>query len=68
MPEAKRFADRVRAQRITRSWSMRDLASHAGIHENYVAMIEKGKQVPSLDVAARIARAFKVRLGELLDP
>jgi transcriptional regulator with XRE-family HTH domain len=67
-PEAKRFAERVRARRITQYWSVRDLARHADVHYNYLARIERGEQVPSIDIASKIARAFKVRLGELLDP
>jgi transcriptional regulator with XRE-family HTH domain len=66
-PEVKRFAERMRAHRISGYWSMRDLARHAGLHYNYVARIEHGEQVPSLEVAARIARALKIKLGALTD-
>ena len=67
-PETRRFAERVRAHRIAVYWSLRDLGQHAHLHPNHIAKIERQEVDPSLTVAGKIARAFKVRLGELLDP
>jgi transcriptional regulator with XRE-family HTH domain len=66
-PEARRFAERMKAKRITLYWSLHDLSRHAGVHNRYLGRLERGVQVPSLDVAAKIARALKVKLGELTD-
>jgi transcriptional regulator with XRE-family HTH domain len=67
-PEAKRFANRMRAKRIAQYWSLRDLGRHAGVHHNYLGRVERGEAVPTLDAAAKIARAFRAKLGEMIDP
>jgi transcriptional regulator with XRE-family HTH domain len=66
-PEVKRFAVQMKARRVSAYWSLRDLSRHAHVHDRYLARIERGEQVPTLEVAAKIARALKVKLGELTD-
>lgn len=47
--------------------SQEQLAERAGLHPNYVGMIERGVRNPTLDVSARIARALRVALPKLVE-
>jgi transcriptional regulator with XRE-family HTH domain len=38
----------------------------AGLHRNYVGILERGVQSASLDAICKLARALKVRPAELL--
>ena len=38
----------------------------ADLHRNYVGVLERGLQTPSLDVICKLAAALKVKAGELL--
>lgn len=53
------IAQRIRARRKERGWSLADLAREAGLKApSYVLHIEKGEKVPSEEVAGRLARAL----------
>jgi transcriptional regulator with XRE-family HTH domain len=67
-PECKRFRERMRARRIAASWSANALARRAHITKGYVGRVERGEQIPSLEIAARIAKALGVKLSDLTDP
>lgn len=47
--------------------SQEKLAEAAGLHPTYVSMVERGIRNPTLDVAARIAKALKVTLPRLIE-
>jgi transcriptional regulator with XRE-family HTH domain len=47
--------------------SQEKLAERAGLHPTYVSMVERGVRKPTLDVAARIAKALKVGLPKLVE-
>jgi len=45
-----------------------ELAQKAKVTQSYVAMLEAGeKKNPSLDVLKRLAKALKVKVGELVE-
>lgn len=60
------FGKRLRELRLERGISQEKLAEMAGLHRNYVGILERGAQSASLDVICELARALKVRPAELL--
>ena len=56
--------EKVRELRGTRKQI--DVASQIGISQNFYSQIEAGKRTPSLKLAIAIARAFDVKLDDLL--
>jgi transcriptional regulator with XRE-family HTH domain len=63
---AKSFGLAVRARRTAAGLSQEELAERAGLHPTYVSMVERGIRNPSLDVAARLAKALKAGLPALI--
>ncbi len=66
-PEAVAFGEAVRKRRKARNWTQERLAEEAGIAAIHVGFVERGENVPKLTLILRIARAFRVRPGELID-
>ena len=66
-PLAKRFGIAVRKQRMAGGLSQENLAERARLHPTYVSMVERGVRNPTLDVAARLAKALKVSLPRLIE-
>lgn len=60
------FGKRVRLLRHTRELTQEDLAEYADVHRTYISAIERGEQSVSIDNAAKIAKALKVSLSELM--
>lgn len=63
---ARRLGERVRELRSGRGWSLETLASAAGVSRSMLSQIERGLTNPTLGVTLRIAQAFHMSLGELL--
>ncbi len=63
---SKRFGIVVRKHRLQADMTQEALAERAGIHATYVGMVERGDRNPTLDVAARIAKALKLDLAALI--
>lgn len=57
---------RIRQLRKERGWRQIDLAEETGIHENYVTDLEKGSKEVCLRTLREIAKAFDMKLAELL--
>ncbi len=53
------LGDRVRAMRVMRDMSRRELARKSGISERYIAEIEKGRGNVSIMLLLRIAQAVR---------
>ncbi len=58
---------RVRVLRAERGWSQEVLAELAGLHRNYIGHVERGEIHVSVVQLARIAEAFGLRPGVLID-
>ena len=56
----------VRAKRTALGMSQEDFADHAGFHRTYVGFLERGERTPTIATLARLARAFKVKISDLL--
>lgn len=65
-PLTKRFGIAVRVRRTNAGISQEKLAELAGLHPTYVGMVERGVRNPTIDVAARLAKALKVALPKLI--
>lgn len=64
--EAEIFGRRLRQLRLDAGWTQEQLAEAAGITTTYTSDLERGTKVPSLTIALRISRAFKMPIAELL--
>jgi lipoyl-dependent peroxiredoxin len=58
---------RIRALRLERGLRLADMATLTGFSEAYLYRVEEGQRSPSLPGLLRIADAFNVSPGELLD-
>lgn len=62
----KAFGQQIRKSRKSRGWTQSDLAEYTGFHRTYIGMAERGERNVSLKNMAIFARAFEVRICELL--
>jgi transcriptional regulator with XRE-family HTH domain len=58
---------RVKHLRAQRNWSLEALAGASGVSRSMLSQIEREQANPTLAVTLRIARAFGMGLGELLE-
>ena len=58
----------LRERRAARQWSQGDLAERLGVSRQTINAIETEKYDPSLELAFRIARLFKVRVEDVFQP
>jgi transcriptional regulator with XRE-family HTH domain len=63
----RRLARNLVKLRAERGWSQEDLAYEAGLHRTYVSGIEREVRNPTIGIVERLAKALKVRPGDLLD-
>jgi transcriptional regulator with XRE-family HTH domain len=63
---AARIAAEVRRTRTTLGWSQLALAERAGLSLNYVSLIERAEQLPSVRVLVQLAEALGMKLGALV--
>ena len=59
-------AQNLRRLRQDRGLSQEELADLAGLNRNYVGMIEREENAPTVDTLEELAKALKVRPEELL--
>ena len=64
---SKHFGSAIRQRRLAAGLSQEKLAEKSGLHPTYISMVERGVRNPTLDVAARIAKALKVALPALIE-
>lgn len=63
---AKKFATRIRFERIKKRYSQEKLAELAGIGRSTLTQIEAQTSSPTLDVVEKIAKALEYEPFELL--
>ena len=61
-----RLAIVVQSERKKRSWNQLELSNRAGLDRAYISGLENGKQNPTIGVVLKLAKAFDVKLDELL--
>lgn len=60
------FGSAVRAERLRKKLTQAKLAELAGLHYNYVGLIERGQTAPALDTVFKLATALGRRPSTLL--
>jgi transcriptional regulator with XRE-family HTH domain len=60
------LGDRLRQLRAERGWSLQVLASASGVSRSMLSQIEREQANPTLAVTLRIAQAFGMTLGDLV--
>ena len=56
----------LRAQRLAKGMSLRELAARTSVSNAYLSELERGRHEPSLSVLRAIASALDARLGPML--
>ncbi len=64
---SRHLGGRVKHLRSVRGWSLEALAAASGVSRSMLSQIEREQTNPTLAVTLRIAQAFGLTLGELLD-
>ncbi|MGD0534438.1 MAG: helix-turn-helix transcriptional regulator [Methanoregula sp.] len=57
--------NKIKVYRAIHDLTQEDLAKAIGVTRQTILAIEKGKYVPSLDLAFRVSRYFKVNIEEV---
>ena len=60
--------NRLRELRTTKAWSQSDLAEKLGVSRQTINAIETEKYDPSLPLAFKLARLFKLSVEEIFEP
>ncbi|MSR53747.1 MAG: XRE family transcriptional regulator [Gemmataceae bacterium] len=61
-----RFGEVLRKRREAAGLSQESLAANAGLHRNYVGLLERGKRVPSILVVEKLSTALGTTMSSLL--
>jgi transcriptional regulator with XRE-family HTH domain len=67
MTNLKQFGLRVKQRREALELSQEKFAEVASLHRTYISGIERGARNPTLTVIQKLAKALKVKPGNLLD-
>lgn len=63
---AKRFGAVLRRRREAAKVSQEGLAASADLHRNYVGLLERGKQIPTILVVEKLATALGTTMSSLM--
>jgi transcriptional regulator with XRE-family HTH domain len=66
-PISLHLCDRVRELRKKKGWTLEQLSAACGVSRSMLSQIERNQANPTLGVAYRIAQAFGMSLGSLVD-
>ena len=64
---SRHLGNRVKQLRAQRDWSLEALANASGVSRSMLSQIERDEANPTLVVTLRIARAFGMSLGDLIE-
>jgi len=67
MAIAAEVCRRIKQLRTDRGWSLEQLSAASGVSRSMLSQIERGQANPTLAVTLRIAQAFDMPLGELIE-
>jgi transcriptional regulator with XRE-family HTH domain len=66
-PTQRRLIMRLKKIRAQRRLSQEQLADKAGVSRQYLSRLEIGRHDPSLSTMVKLAKALKVKMGELVE-
>lgn len=66
-PVAQVLCEKVKALRKDRGWTLESFATASGVSRSMLSQIERGQANPTLAVACKIAQAFAISVGELVN-
>jgi transcriptional regulator with XRE-family HTH domain len=66
-PTTKALCDRVRDLRRKKGWTLEQLSAACGVSRSMLSEVENGRANPTVAVAHRIAQAFGMTVGDLVD-
>ncbi len=66
-PVHRQLCGRVRELRKKKGWTLDELSAACGVSRSMLSQVERGEANPTLAVAYRIAQAFAMSLGELVE-
>jgi transcriptional regulator with XRE-family HTH domain len=61
------LSEKVKSLRKKQGWTLEMLSAASGVSRSMLSQIERGKANPTLAVACKIARAFSIPIGELVE-
>jgi len=61
-----RIAQRVRAERESRAWSLEELAQRSGVSRAMISKVERQESAPTAALLGRLSAAFGLTLSQLL--
>ena len=65
--EVNKVSEQIQKLRQERRMSQMDLALEAGISQDFLAMIETGRKVPTIMTIFKLAKALNVRAAALME-
>lgn len=66
-PDAERFGAIMFRERAALGWTLEDLGRFSGMTADFLGLVERGLNVPSLRTILRIAEALEIPAGKLID-
>ena len=63
----KRFVMGLKRLRAQQKMSQADLSKASGVSREYIARLELGQQDPTLGTLMKLAKALKVKVGEMVE-
>jgi transcriptional regulator with XRE-family HTH domain len=66
-PIAQVLCEKVKGLRKDRGWTLESFATISGVSRSMLSQIERGQANPTLAVACKIAQAFSISVGELVN-
>ncbi len=65
-PLQRKFGVVLRRRREAAGFSQEALAAEAGLHRNYIGLLERGLRMPSILIVQQIAKALGTTMADLL--
>jgi transcriptional regulator with XRE-family HTH domain len=66
-PVAQVLCEKVKELRKDKGWTLENFAAVSGVSRSMLSQIERGQANPTLAVACKIAQAFSISVGELVN-
>ena len=62
-----KIAEKLKAWRASAGIHQEDAAEKAGVHQSTISRVEQGRQAPSVELLATLARVYGVGAAELAE-